>query len=105
MLGAAMKGFGNTAAAVLGKCLHTSFAHTGLRRVSCSTPLLLGAGMCSVVSAGCDDAGSGTDGWSCRHINLTRCSRSFCCLPRIAFIPIRACPCASTPKEGKEAGS
>lgn len=30
---------------------------------------------------------SGIDGWSCLHINLTRCSRSFCCLPGTAFIP------------------
>lgn len=47
----------------------------------------------------CEDAGSGTDGWWCRHIGLTGCSRSCCCFPGIACIP-----CASTPKEGKGAG-
>lgn len=82
-----MRSFGNTAATMLGKCLHTLFAHSGFRRVSCPTPLLLGEGMCSTISTGSDDAGNGIDGWSCQHINLTRCSRSFCCLPGTAFIP------------------
>lgn len=82
MQGAAMGGFGNTVATMLGRCLHTPFAHAGFRRVLCSTRhcreqrRALWCPLCVMIC-----------GWFCRHITLTGRSRSFCCLPGIAFIP------------------